>query len=312
MQNYFILLLALLTSLHASASEVSLSDGARSYVNLAGEWGVLPINGVSFDFPPPEAIWQTQQVPNRRVPSLQASTTPYAPHVKVLLNEDGGDVRRKTGIAAWFQRRFTLPEAPQANQRVLLHFGGMAFKSEVWLNGTKLGEPLLGQLPISFDVTDVLRTNGSNELLVGLSDREGLLDVAHKTYIAPASGVAMGIWGDVELQLVPSVRIDDVFVKTSVKERRLDLEVTLVNASAQSATLSVGAMITDVKQQPETQIELSQVTLAAGESKTILLSKDWIAPHLWFAIRPVAVFRDGHSGARRRASRCVGDTIWLS
>ena len=285
---FAVLILACGTAL--AADVVILSDGSRSSADLSGEWGMLPIDGLQFQFPPPEAGWKKQVIPSAEIPGLQSQGGPYCPNVADVLTKDRKDFLRKTGVASWFKREFTLPKSALAKHRVLLCFEGIAFKSEVWVNGKKVGSSVFGQLPSSYDITDALREGKPNELVVGLTDREGLVDLANQTFIAPASGVRVGIWGKVELQFVPLVRIDDVFVKTSVKNKKIDLDVSLLNAGSKPATVSVGALISDVKQNPTAEIPPVPVTLAPGESKTIALSKDWIAPHLWSPNDPALYF----------------------
>ena len=284
------LLAVLIFASGASADEVILSDGPRSSADLSGEWGMLPIDGLQFQFPPPESGWKKQGIPSVEIAGLKSQGGPYCPNVAEVLTKDRKDFLRKTGVAAWFKREFTLPKSAVANRRVLLRFEGMAFKSEVWVNGKKVGSSLFGQLPSSYEITDALREGKPNELVVGLTDREGLVDLANQTFIAPASGVCVGIWGKVELQFVPLVRIDDVFVKTSVKNKRIDFDVSLLNAGTKPATVSVGALLSDVKQIPTAEITPVPVTIAPGESKTITLSKDWIAPHLWSPKDPALYF----------------------
>lgn len=275
---------------HATVEVVS--DGPRSVANLGGEWKVRPVEGLNLVFPPPNEGWQTQEVPSPDVPSIKSTRTPYGPSLNTILNEDGSALARQTDMAVWFKREFELPASAPKEKRILLHFGGMAFKSEVWLNGQRLGGSIFGQVPISYDVTEVVRWGKPNELVVGLADREGLVDVENQTYIAPVSGVAMGIWGKVELQFLPEIRVDDVFVKTHVKDQKIELDVTLLNASQRQADVSVGGLIRDVKQDPVTEIDAVAVTLAAGESKTITLTKDWIAPQLWSPANPALYFAE--------------------
>jgi beta-galactosidase len=284
----FILLSLSSASLHAQVKV--LSDGPRSIVDLNGAWEVQPINGLTFKYPPAPTGWHAQEVPSLNVPALERNRNPYGPNISSILTKDKTDFKRKDGIAGWFRRSFTLPTTLPSDHRVFLYFGGMAFKTEVWFNGQRVGDSLIGQLPISFDVTDLVRPGKANEVLVGLADREGLVDLENQTFLAPASGVSLGIWGDVELQYVPEVRIDDVFVKTSVKEERIDLDVTLVNASNRARQFTVDALISDVMQQPETDIAGRTVTLAPGESKIVSLSKDWIAPELWSTTNPALYY----------------------
>jgi beta-glucuronidase len=54
----------------------------------------------------------------------------------------------------WYQTHFDLPWGwDAARQRIALRFGSVNYLTEVWLNGTRLGEHEGGHLPFSFDLT---------------------------------------------------------------------------------------------------------------------------------------------------------------
>ena len=272
------LLAALLLAGGARADEGVLYDGARGYLDLAGQWEVLPIDGLAFTFPPPTAGWKSELVPGLSATLKEGS--PYGDNLPEYLTKDKQALRHPTGNAAWFKRSFAMPKTVAPGQQARLYFGGIAFKSEVWLNGKKLGGSMLGQVPSSYDVSGVLRP-GVNELVVGLAGRTGLVDVANQTLLAPHWGVGAGIWGKVEVQLLPAASLGKIFVNTRVKEKRLELNVQVTNRARTAQTLALNAVIEDARQSIQTQVAGPAFTLAPGESKTVELKKDWIAPSLW-------------------------------
>ena len=73
----------------------------------------------------------------------------------------------------WYRRHFTTPVAwTEDSRRVLLHFGAVDWHTEVFLNGTLLGEHTGGYTPFSFDITDALRIgdDADQELVVAVWD----------------------------------------------------------------------------------------------------------------------------------------------
>ena len=52
----------------------------------------------------------------------------------------------------WYQRSFTIP-SKWKNDRVLLHFGAVDWKADVWVNNVKVGQHTGGYTPFSFDIT---------------------------------------------------------------------------------------------------------------------------------------------------------------
>ena len=70
--------------------------------------------------------------------------------------------------ALWYEREFSVPAAWK-NDRILLHFGAVDWKAEVWINDMKVGEHKGGYTPFSFDITPALK-KGSNNLTVKVFD----------------------------------------------------------------------------------------------------------------------------------------------
>lgn len=274
----------------ARAQELA-SDGVRYRVDLNGTWKTMPVeSGFQFHYPPalpPSGNWKDVTVPWREPTSIPTIGGPYTSAIADYLNKEKTAFKRTSGMAAWFTRGFTMPGGKiPSGYRAVLHFHGMAFKSETWLNDRKLGTWLLGQVPVEYDVTDVLKTSGENRLVVGLTEREALIDIAAKTYIAPVAGAMAGIWGDVELRLIPDTSIQDVFVKTSVKNKNIELEVTIANAGSVARLLTPRVLLTDMDGVPQTQIVGQPIAVAPGQSQTVKLKKDWIAANLWDVQKP--------------------------
>ena len=260
-------------------AEELIFDGSRGYLDLGGQWEALSVDSLAFNFPPPAGDWKTEKVPGPST-ALKSEGTPYGENLPEYLTKDKTALKKTTGTAAWYKHSFELPKNFPAGQKAQLYFGGMAFRSEVWLNGKKLGGSLLGQVPATYDVTGVARP-GANELVIGLTGRYGLVDVANQTLLAPHWGVGAGIWGKVELQVLPQANLGKIFVNTSVKEKKIGIDVQVSNSGNAAKTLALNAVINDAQQNAQTRITSPEFTLAPGESKRVTLSKDWIAPNLW-------------------------------
>jgi len=148
---------------------------------------------------------------------------------------------------AWFRRSFTVDDGWKGKS-ILLRFGGVKFRSRVWVNNKEVGECLNGYDPFELDVTDAIRFGEQNELLVGLYDWTGLFDgerlnlpdhadwttlriIPRDCIVAPIGGRfdLYGIWDDVSLLAVPQVHITDCFVRPSIRRSRLSVDVTVAN-----------------------------------------------------------------------------------
>ena len=71
--------------------------------------------------------------------------------------------------ALWYERTFTVP-AKWRKQNILLHFGACDWSTEVWVNGTKVGEHTGGYAPFTFDITKALTKSGKQTLRVKVRD----------------------------------------------------------------------------------------------------------------------------------------------
>ncbi len=113
----------------------------------------------------------------------------------------------------WYQRSFEVPSAWKG-KRILLHFGAVDWKTDVWVNGVKVGTHTGGYTPFSFDVTAALR-RGSNEVAVkvwdptdqGYQPRGKQSSRPHGIWYTPVSGIWQTVWLEpVAQQFISSVR----------------------------------------------------------------------------------------------------------
>ena len=66
----------------------------------------------------------------------------------------------------WYRRTFT---APRLNgKRLLLHFGAVDWRAEVWVNGKAVGKHEGGYDPFTFDITSALKGKGPEEIVVAV------------------------------------------------------------------------------------------------------------------------------------------------
>jgi beta-galactosidase len=79
---------------------------------------------------------------------------------------------------AWYAKSFTIPSGMTAD-RLHLNFGGVHPSAEVWLNGKHLGEHHMPFVPFSFDVTDAVRRDSENELVVRVSEQDRYLGLLY-------------------------------------------------------------------------------------------------------------------------------------
>ncbi len=131
---------------------------------------------------------------------------------------------------AWYQRRFEIPET-WMQKRVLLRFGAVDYRAQVWVNGVLAGSHEGGQVPFALDVTRLIKRTG-NVVTVRVEDPpEDRALPRGKQYWEPKSrGIfytrTSGIWQPVWLESVgQSYLSSGRFVFNHEGQARFDLRI---------------------------------------------------------------------------------------
>ncbi|HSU21076.1 MAG TPA: glycoside hydrolase family 2 TIM barrel-domain containing protein, partial [Variovorax sp.] len=130
----------------------------------------------------------------------------------------------------WYSRSFEVPE-DWASGALLLHFGAVDYRADVWVNGRVAGRNRGGHVPFSFDIAPYLRP-GQNRVTVRVEDRQDPFQPRGKQ---SASGTPVriyyyctsGIWQNVWLEPVAPLRIDYLRVTEANPDGTLALTVHL-------------------------------------------------------------------------------------
>ncbi len=131
--------------------------------------------------------------------------------------------------ALWYERTFTVPKKWKGKQ-ILLHFGAVDWKSEVWVNGQKLGTHTGGYTPFSYDITSALKKSGKQTVRVKVWDATDNSYQPRGKQVCASSGIwytpVTGIWQTVWLEPVGATSIVAYNPVFSAKENTLTVEVT--------------------------------------------------------------------------------------
>lgn len=117
------------------------------------------------------------------------------------------------GGVLFCRRTFATPEMPK-DGRLLLHFGACDWATIVTVNGEKIGLHHGGYDPFTFDITDALKPNGEQELVVAVTDstdgsfhpRGKQVRIPHGIWYTPTTGIWQTVW----LEPVPKVSIRSI------------------------------------------------------------------------------------------------------
>jgi beta-galactosidase len=132
------------------------------------------------------------------------------PHSNVFVPWHGIDQTSYQFIST-YRRHFTLP-AEHKDKRVFVDFEGAATASQVWLNGTLLGEYFGGFTPFSFELTKALDWSHENVLCVDVDSRE-LPEVPPFGYEIDYLTYG-GIYREASIRVVPRTFIENLHVRT--------------------------------------------------------------------------------------------------
>ena len=70
----------------------------------------------------------------------------------------------------YYQKSFVIPKSWK-NKKILLHFGGVDYQTSVFVNKKKVGSNIGGSTPFSFDITNAIVENKSNDLKLHVIDK---------------------------------------------------------------------------------------------------------------------------------------------
>jgi hypothetical protein len=210
----------------------------------------------------------------------------------------------------WYRDEFVAPPLP-AGRHAWLHFRGINWKADVYLNGEMLGSIDGGFMRGQFDVTKSLKPGARNAIAVRIrknatpgSVKEktwespdpngGALGADNPTYHATAGwdwipsvrGRDIGIWSDIYLDSSGPVTIENPFVSTTLplpdtSRADVTVEATLRNSGSTAVAGTLRGRFGDVAFE-------THVTVDAGAEKPVRLDAATIPalrlqnPKLWW------------------------------
>jgi beta-galactosidase len=174
------------------------------------------------EYPRPQMVreqWQNLNGPWEYAITSNRAVAPEKWHQHILVPFaletplSGVGQRIDANEVIWYRRTFEI--IPKNNERQLLHFEGVDYKCMVWMNGKMAGSHIGGNLPFSFDVTDLV-IEGQNELklrVIDGTDDPDLYQLRGKQkrensgiWYTPSSG----IWATVWMESVPATYLESV------------------------------------------------------------------------------------------------------
>lgn len=145
----------------------------------------------------------------------------------------------------WYNRNFTVP-ADWADQDLLLNFGAVDWKCDVWVNGNHVGGHTGGYTPFSLDITDAVNWDSINTLTIRVLDptdkgyqaRGKQHERPHGIWYTPVTGIWQTVW------MEPVNRVHIAGFNTVADIDRHTLELT-IDPSTDDGNLSALIEVAD-------------------------------------------------------------------
>lgn len=167
----------------------------------------------------------------------------------------------------WYKRTFSAPDAK--NKTVLLHFGAVDWRCEVFVNGKSAGKHEGGYDPFSFDITSLLSKSKQQEVVVSVWDpsndgpqpRGKQIKNPHSIWYTPVTGIWQTVW----VEAVPKSYIESANPVPDIDKSSASISTVLKNAQ-QGDKIRVSAW--DGKQKvAEQEVAGQTVTLSIPNAK---------------------------------------------
>ena len=215
----------------------------RAGSKIATEWAdkVDPSNPLP-EYPRPQMKRQNWQSLNGlwsySVTPLN-ETTPTAYQGKILvpfaIESSLSGVGKTVGKDSllWYNTKFNVGKAMRG-KKILLHFGAVDWRTEVFVNGKSAGTHEGGFDPFYFDVTSLLKKSGQQELIVKVWDPTDKGPQPRGKQVVRPEGIwytpVTGIWQTVWLEAVPQAYIAAIKPTADIDNQTLRVAVDVTDA----------------------------------------------------------------------------------
>ena len=130
----------------------------------------------------------------------------------------------------WYRRNIKIP-ADWQGKRIILNFGGVDWKTFIWINDKLVGFHSGGYDSFKFDITGFLSEEGENELIVKVWDPVNTYTQPRGKQVKDPGGIwytsVTGIWQTVWMEPVNEINIKNLNIETDIDKNEASIEVNL-------------------------------------------------------------------------------------
>ena len=176
----------------------------------------------------------------------------------------------------WYNRKFTIDKSLKG-KRILLHFGAVDWRTQVFVNGKEAGSHEGGFDPFYFDISSLLKKSGEQELVVKVWDPTDEGPQPRGKQVVKPEGIwytpVTGIWQTVWLEAVPETHIASLHPIADIDNNSLRLSVD-VTGRKEGDKVKVSVI--------DGNSPVAQSETSAGEAAVIKIDN----PKLWSPSSP--------------------------
>lgn len=135
----------------------------------------------------------------------------------------------------WYRLALDRP-LPAAGRRLILHFGAVDYRADVWVNGAHVARHEGGHTPFSADITDALGADGRQVIVVRAEDRpldgeqprgkQDWQETPHVIWYHRTSGIWQPVW----LEEVAALHVTAVHTVPDLTRASVEVQLTLSRA----------------------------------------------------------------------------------
>ncbi|HVU53438.1 MAG TPA: beta-galactosidase GalA [Puia sp.] len=270
---------------HAGDPHRDFNYGIANILAKTGDAGRNTAINMNFD----DKDWASVQLPHDWAVGLPFEHVPNG-------DVDAHGYRAVGGLfpensIGWYRKTFTIDRA-DSGKRFVIQFDGIFRDSKVWINNCYLGGHFSGYSGSSYDITDFIRFNAKNTVVVRADASQ------YEGWFYEGAGIYRHAWLNVfdDLHIAQD---GGVYVRTASAGDKTTVTVTtrVENRNIQATGATVSTYITDRAGKQLTQTKEQPLHLAVNGIGDVTDSMQLSSPQLWsledpYLYRLVAIVRD--------------------
>lgn len=187
-------------------------------------------------------------------------------------------VMKEVGIKneLWYETTFSI-ESNWNGKNILLHFGAVDWKTEVFINDIKVGSHTGGYTPFSFDITPFIKKGNNQKLVVKVWDPSNDGPQPRGKQVKNPEGIwytpVTGIWQTVWIEPVNAKNITELKTTPNIDQNTISIKAD-VNGAEKGDLVEISIF--------DNGKEIAKEKAVVGESNDIILN----SPKLWSPENP--------------------------